>query len=54
MSGLRNSEGLYFRGFFSIETMTNVFGTNKSVRIIVCVRFSEVFGVGGSTVYVMT
>ena len=51
MSRLRNSQGPYFRGSFSIGTMLNTFGTNKSVRIIVCVRFSEVSGVGGSIIH---
>ena len=41
-SGLWNSEGLYFRGLFSIGTTINAFGTKKSVRIIVYVCFSEV------------
>ena len=49
VSALRNTEGPYFRCSFYTVVNSKAFGTNRNVRYIVCVRFSEVSGVGGST-----
>ena len=45
-----SSPGPYFRGSFCTVVNSKAFGANRNVRYIVCVRFSEVSGVGGSTV----